>query len=306
MATETDTKKPEQATPSSSALALHQAAPVALATPYEMALEPHNFKEAMEIAGYMADIHYCGIASFEEGLARIMYGRTLGLTAMASLANVYTIENKPALESATMLGICLQNPICEYFQPVESSPKGATWKARRKGFPEVVVSFTIGDAENAKLLNRGDTPEKQAKNNWNRFPEDMCTWRAVSRLAKRVFPDLIRGFSTVEELRDERRARLEGAIDVEVEVTQPNATPAAVTNSAPSRDLEAETVKYEADCQVATTRAALDELRAQYKSFGDAEPFKSRMKKAYGEAVKRAKSAEAPEAPAADAPKEGA
>lgn len=292
--TKNDTKKNDVAP--STALARVAPEMLTVATPFEMELEPHSLAEARDIANMLAEIHYCGVTSPASAMARIMYGRTLGLTAMASVANVYDIDGKPALESATMLGICLQRPdICEYFHPVSTSVDGATWKAKRRGHPEVVVSFTMKDAERAQLLNRGSTPEAQAKNNYNRFGEDMCSWRCVSRLAKRVFPDLIRGFSTVEERRDEKRLRDAGIVDAEVE-HEPAFVPAAIVNSTPTRDFEKEVTEFEALCMGAVDATTFNDLRQTFEAFGDAEPFKSRLKKAYNEGISRMKKAAKAEA----------
>jgi hypothetical protein len=46
-----------------------------------------------------------------------------------------------------------------------------------------VASFSVDDAKNAGLFKAGG--------GWDKYPEDMCFARALSRLARRLFPDVI-------------------------------------------------------------------------------------------------------------------
>lgn len=290
--TTTEPKKTEAASPTSSAMVRHPTPALELerSPAFEMALEPDGFDQAWRIATVFATVKFCGAGTAEDAMARIMYGRNLGMTAAAACANVNMIEGKPCLEAATMRGVCLQRPdVCEFFEIVSASPKGAVVRGKRIGHAQVLeAAFTIEDAATAKLLDRGG--DKADKNNWNRYPEDMCVARASARLARRLFPDLIRGFATTEEMNDVRRLRQAGIVDAEIEPE--GDTPAAVTASAPSRDFGREVEKFKADCLVAKTRADFTKLRGDFASFGDAEPWRSQLRTAYDNAVKSAREAE--------------
>jgi hypothetical protein len=290
---------------------LAKRAPAALelvpTTQFQMTLEPDGFDQAWRVALIFSTVRYCGITTAEDAMARIMYGRNLGMTAAAACANVHMIEGKPGIEAATMRGVCLQRPdVCEFFEIVSASPKGATVKGKRRGHAQVLeASFTIEDAATAKLLDRGKSDEGKEKNNWNRYPEDMCVARASARLARRLFPDLIRGFATTEELNDIRRLRRAGIEDAEV-VEPAGDVPAAVTSSAPSRDFARETEKFKADCLVAKTPADFKKLREDFQSFGDAEPWRGQMRTAYDGAIARAREEKGAPPAATDAPKDPA
>ncbi len=52
---------------------------------------------------------------------------------------------------------------------------------------EYIATFTIVDARRAKLVKTDST--------WEKHPADMCFARAITRLARRLFPDVIRGAS---------------------------------------------------------------------------------------------------------------
>lgn len=305
---------PTQATPQptpSTAMVPARSAPASLelapkGSAFEMALEPADFEKAWTIATYMAKIHYCGVQSPEEALSRIMYGRNLGLSTMASMSNVYTIVDKdgnpkPALESTTMLGICLQRPdVCEYFFCVASSPDRATWRGKRRGFEQPVeVTFTIEDAKRAGLTGRGG--ENASKNNWDRYPEDMCNARAISRVARRCFPDLIRGFSSVEEGRDAARLRAMGqhldedAIETHGELADPNVRS--------EQELAKKAAEIKAQIVACKTK---EDFKAAHKAIAESdlpELHTKELKAAYGEAVKAAREPK-PESPApAEEPK---
>jgi hypothetical protein len=275
-------------------------------SPFEMALEPADFDKAWQIAAYMGKIRYCGVQSAEEALSRIMYGRTLGLSAMAAMANVYTIPDKdgnpkPGIESTTMLGICLQrSDVCEYFFPVASSPKSATWRGKRRGFDQVVeVTFTIEDAQRAGLTGRGG--ENASKNNWDRYPEDMCNARAITRVARRLFPDLIRGFHSVEELRDAARLRSQGQILDEDAIDTHGAL--AETNARSEQDLAKQAAEIKAQIIACKTK---DDFKAAHKAITDSdlpEAYVKELKDAYGTALKASKEPKPEAAPAAEEPK---
>jgi hypothetical protein len=57
------------------------------------------------------------------------------------------------------------------------------WGKRTDTGEEMEVSFTIEDAKKARIWS--------ADGAWSKYPADMCFARAISRLARRLFPDCI-------------------------------------------------------------------------------------------------------------------
>jgi hypothetical protein len=55
------------------------------------------------------------------------------------------------------------------------------------------AEFTMDDAKKAGLIS-------QQKDNWEKYPLRMCEWRAVSWAATSLFPDIIGGMLSTEEI----------------------------------------------------------------------------------------------------------
>lgn len=95
---------------------------------------------------------------------------------------------------------------------VRKDDESATVRSFRKGIGEdecgfADTSFSIEDALKAKLLVRTDKGALIARSQsgealpWEKYTEDMLIWRAISRAARRYFPDVLMGMNyTPEEL----------------------------------------------------------------------------------------------------------
>jgi 5'-3' exonuclease len=147
---------------------------------YERQLEPRNIQEAQQIAKWM----------FE---SRMFNGYGNPQAAMASLRQIHNIESKHALSAQLMVGLCLRSGKADYFEPVEVSDTKVTYETQRKGREPIRASYTIEQAVKAGLVKKGS--------NWEKDPESQLIARASSRLARRVYPDIVGGLYTPEELR---------------------------------------------------------------------------------------------------------
>jgi hypothetical protein len=109
---------------------------------------------------------------------------------------------------------------------IDNNGQKCTVTIKRKGNSPVSVSFSMADAEAQGLAG---------KDNWRRMPAIMLQWRAVAAACRLVFPDVIGGLYTPEELGafvDEQGEVIEGKAedvteqkvntDVKPEVTQAN------------------------------------------------------------------------------------
>ena len=150
-----------------------------------------------------------GVKSAEDAFMRIVTGIELGLSASQALRGIHVFSGKPTLAADTMLAVVMRAPQCEVFSCVESTATKATYVAKRVGQRETRLTWTIEEARAAKL---------DGKDNWKAYPAAMLRARCIAALARMVFPDLLLGMYTPEEMgdavpsRDERPQRVESTV----------------------------------------------------------------------------------------------
>ena len=189
--------EPEPQPSSETATAL---VPVVASEPeeWDRRLEPRTMADATRLAWSMNKSHmFSAYGSGEAVLSTILVGRELGLPSMASLRSIHNIKNKHSLSADLMVGLVLKSGMADYFRMVESTDSVATFETNRKGDPEPTrLSFTIEQAEQADLV--------KPNGNWHKYRPQMLRARAKSELARLVYPDLLAGLYTPEELGDEK------------------------------------------------------------------------------------------------------
>lgn len=268
-----------------------QAAPLAVRASddaYRLALEPNGFQEAQKVASMIAAIQLCGITRPEDAMARIMTGRALGIPTMASLRSVDIIEGRPGLRAQLKVALARRLPECEYIECIETSGEKATYEGKRRGRPERRLSFTIQEAMQAELLDRGKDANAKKMNNWNRYPAAMLRARASGQLVDMMFPEATLGLPSSEEVEDEIDTR---TITVAAEVT--TATPAP-PQAAPARNFE-----HEMEALALRTTKAIDaqdreavkSVRAEIDKFASeaGEPYATTIRAHYNHRIELAK-----------------
>ena len=193
--------EPTVAVPPPAALAIRDAEVLSPApAEWERQLDPRSMRDARLLAKDLFDSRMFSSYGTPQGvLSTVMVGRELGLPAMAALRSIHNIEGRHALSAQLMVALVLRSGLAEYFEPVSFSEKEATYETKRKGARNPVkLTHTI---EMAQTANNGAF---KPKSNWLTVPTDMLVSRASSRLARMVYPDLLAGLYTPEELADIR------------------------------------------------------------------------------------------------------
>lgn len=150
-----------------------------------MAQNAHKSKYFDKIGGY-------------EGIFAIaMYAREMGLPIMTSLfGGMQNIQGKITIAPQLMNSMIRK---AGHTLEIESSDIKCTITGTRKDTGESnTASFSIEDAKKAGIY----------KNAWEKYPSDMCFARALSRLARRLFPDVI-GMAYVEGEIEDHPKRIE-------------------------------------------------------------------------------------------------
>jgi len=141
-------------------------------------------------------------------------GRAFGWDVMTSMRNHHVIEGTASLRPEAMLGLVRQ---AGHSVTVEVNPDGAVAHGTRADTgDEHSASFTMDDAAAAGLAD---------KRNWKQYQDAMLTWRAVAKLCRVLFPDVVLGAGYVpEELGADVTA--DGEV-IEIEPVDPDLMPVA-------------------------------------------------------------------------------
>lgn len=139
-------------------------------------------------------------------LVTIMAGQEMGLSPMASLRAIHVIEGKPVLSADGMIALVLGSGKAEYFERTAESDTSVTYETKRVGGKVRQCTWTIQMAKNAGLA---------LKDNWRAYPRAMLASRAKAELARDVYPDVLAGCYTEDEIQYERAASLPVSAPVE-------------------------------------------------------------------------------------------
>jgi hypothetical protein len=128
-----------------------------------------------------------------EMYACVLTGRALGLDPMTSLRQIYVVDGKATLSAELMVALVRR---AGHSISGSSSATAATARGvRADNGDEFEVSFTIEEAKKIKTKESGRDITLDQKTVWKHYPADMLWARAVSRLCRRLFPDLLAGVS---------------------------------------------------------------------------------------------------------------
>jgi hypothetical protein len=142
-------------------------------------------------------------------LMQIMAGQELGLYSMASLRSFNIISGKPVMTADAMVAVVLGSGKAEYFRRAgEGTEKSVTYVTKRRGEPEQKCTWTMEMAKVAAL---------HQKDNWRTFPRAMLASRAKSELARDVYPDVLTGCFTADEI-DERAPTVVALVEPRTEI----------------------------------------------------------------------------------------
>lgn len=132
---------------------------------------------------------YKGIGD-KAGIMMIMLAaRELGIPAMQALNGGLNIIQGKVEISARMMGALIRKA-GHQIHVVENTDNLCTLTGKRCDTGEsITTTFTVSDAQKAGIFKAGG--------GWTKWPKDMCFARALSRLARQLFPDVI-GIGYVE------------------------------------------------------------------------------------------------------------
>lgn len=214
-------------------------APLALVRPVEVSpYEPQSYAMAKEMAKDFCESKLTKVRTQQQAILVMATGRDLDIPATTALRMIYVADfgqgDQISLSADLMVALCLRRKdVCEYFRCLESTDEIATYATKRRGDPERTATFTIKDKERAGLGAVKDGKDA-SKTNWAKYPRMMLRHRAAAELAREVYPDIIGGFYTADELRETVASESRTIIDADVTPLPATTPPPAVAATDPA------------------------------------------------------------------------
>lgn len=133
----------------------------------------------------------------EQAAVVMLKGYELGFGLATAFEFIHVIDGKPGISPKGMMAMIQRSNDVDVRPERLVDTKGnffgyKCYMKRRSSGIEHTASFTLEDAKRAGL----DKPNS----GWQKYPENMCMWRAIGFAADVVCPDLGGGMHRVEEL----------------------------------------------------------------------------------------------------------
>ena len=174
-----------------------------------------SFEKAKELGQFIinsgfAPKHFEGKP--EAVVLAIDAGRKLGFDWFQALQEGFIVNGIPGYKARALKALVMASGLCEMWETtfsgsIEKEDRSITIRFKRKGSPEQERMFNVSMAKRAGLW--GKKKKYDSKNSkwieyddaWCKHPDDMMEWKCVSRVLNE-FPDVCKGFKSVEELAD--------------------------------------------------------------------------------------------------------
>lgn len=166
------------------------------------------------------------VKSPQAALLIIQKGRELGLPPTYALCNLYVLNGRVGAPAEVMLALIYRDHGDNALIVEHTDARRCVIRYKRRGWHDYkTYEYTIEDAKVAGLLQREP---------WQRHPAAMLRARAISAVARFVFPDSIAGMYTPDELdeaeevsalSDASSAGLGGHVSAEYRVVRESSAP---------------------------------------------------------------------------------
>jgi hypothetical protein len=138
----------------------------------------------------------------EMAIAIVRVGETFGWDSMRALRSIHMVEGRPELAAEAMLSLIREHCPDALVYPVEMTDRKVTIRVKRPPQVPEAVDVTVTREQFEHLIR----PTKSgAKSVWQLYTADMLWARCVSRVARRIFPDVTAGAYTLGEVEEAQR-----------------------------------------------------------------------------------------------------
>jgi hypothetical protein len=131
-------------------------------------------------------------------MAAMLKGRALGLDEITAISSITVVGGRVQMGGALILALIRKHQACAegptYWWEGEGNQRAAFVRARRADEREAVTHrFGMDDASRAGLL---------VKDSYKHWPDEMLLWRAVARMGRLQFSDVLAGVYVPGELQE--------------------------------------------------------------------------------------------------------
>lgn len=178
------------------AVAVHEPTAVVDAE-YRRQLEPRTMDQARMLCTDIYDSRLFGKwPTVQSIMVGILKGRSLGLDPVTALGALDPIEVRGvttlALKTVMMVAMIKKSDVCEFWQVTKTTSEMCEITTKHIKDPEkTVFTYTIKEAQTAGLAGNAQ---------YQKRPKTMLRHRCAAELARMVYPDIIMGLHTVEEM----------------------------------------------------------------------------------------------------------
>ena len=174
-----------------------------------------SFEKAKELGQFIinsgfAPKHFEGKP--EAVVLAIDAGRKLGFDWFQALQEGFIVNGIPGYKARALKALVMASGLCEMWETtfdgsIEKESRYVTIRFKRKGGQVQERVYNVEMAKRAGLWGKKKKYDnKQSKwveyeDAWCKHPDDMMEWKCVSRVLNE-FPDVCKGFKSVEELAD--------------------------------------------------------------------------------------------------------
>jgi hypothetical protein len=164
-------------------------------TTTDNSLSLRSIEDVERLAKIATDSGLTRVRKASEAAVILLTGRELGLAPMQSLRGIYVVNGTPVLSADLLVAVVRRSGLCASWRVVESTPERCTISTLRQGESEATTkTWTMADAKRAQVTS---------KPIWGQYPAQMLRHRCAADLAREVYPDVVLGLYTPEELERE-------------------------------------------------------------------------------------------------------
>ena len=194
----------------------------------ELVRKEHPIEAIERMGQYIAKSGFFGVKTPEQAIALMLIAQAEGRHPASAAQDYHVIQNRPALKADTMLARFQQAGGVVQWEEYTDTRVAATFSHLQGG--KVTVDWDMDRAKRAGLGSKG---------NWKNYPRAMLRARVISEGIRTVYPAVLGGMYTPEEVSDMPPIEVMPEPEKTKAAKKPKAESPLVIHALTSSDIEA-------------------------------------------------------------------